>query len=159
MRHSNINPCKISHITGNLLLFGHGSAITILNIDDDDAPETTHRIAKPQADGVACVAGHPQLPLFAFAEHSNEARIFVVHWPDFRALCTLAAAPPLDGHGQPVRTRRRTRRILSMAFSESEHLAVLTGFPDFVLEVWNWRTQRKLTEQATGVFSDLQYIE
>lgn len=158
MRHSNINPCKISHFAANWLLFGHGSAITILAVDDDAAaaaaPDTVYRIAQPQAAGVACVAGHPQLPLFAYAEHSNEARIFVVHWPDFRVLCTLLS----DDHGLPVQ-RRRSRRILSLAFSESEHLAVLTGFPDFVLEVWNWRTQRKLTEQATGVITDLQYIE
>lgn len=153
MRHSNLDHSKISNICGDLLIFGHGSALTILNVHN--GAETLYRIAKPLADGVSCLAGHSQLPLFAYAEHSNDARVFVVHWPDFRVLCTLTT----PGQPSDVDVRRRTRRILSLSFSETEHLAVLTGFPDFVLEIWNWRSQRKLTEEATGVFTDLQYIK
>lgn len=167
VRHSRINVCRLSHIGGKLLVFGHGSAITVCSLDD--APATgdgLYRALRPASDGVACVAGHPQLLLFAYAEQAYESRIFVVEWPDARVLATLCrsgtdtaadAAPQLQvpGGGGGL---RKSRRILSLAFSDTEHLAVLTGYPNFTLEVWNWRTQRKMGEQATDLFSDLQYI-
>lgn len=159
-------------------MFGHGSAITFLNVND--ATETFYRVCRPHADGFSCLAGHMRLPLFAYAEQSNAARIHVVQWPDMRPLCTLhpdavsamsATSVPSDGV-DPVASaatsrastdagnRTKTvRRILSISFGETEHLAVLTGYPDFVLEIWNWRTGRRLIERATEVFTDVQYLK
>lgn len=164
VRNTQLYRNKIGYIgTEDVFIFGTGSAITFVRLDADgnaSQPDLYYTATKPHVDGVACLVGHPSLPLFAFAEHSNASRMFIVQYPDFRQLCTMFPSDAEDGAvGAAASQARKSRRILSMAFSETEHLAVLTGYPSFALEVWNWRTQRRLIEQPTGVVTDLQRIK
>lgn len=135
------------------LIIGHGSAILCLDLNDGQ--ERNFRVAKPFADGVSVVCGHASVPMFAFAEQCNSARVFVLTYPDFRIVCQLIPNPATSGGDEkPI-----VRRVCSMVFSEAEHLMVLTGFPSYELEVWNWRTQKLLGVQETGILTDMQFLK
>lgn len=47
---------------------------------------------------------------------------------------------------------------LSLDFSETDHLVALTSLPHYLIEVWNWRTDRLLAVQQTDLFVDDKFI-
>lgn len=51
-----------------------------------------------------------------------------------------------------------TRRYIFLEFSETEHLVALTGIPEYMIEIWNWRTGKLLVQQETGILSDFQHL-
>lgn len=153
VRQSKLNRGTVSFIGNDTLIVGHGSAI--LCVDLKNGTEHTFRVAKPLADGVSDVSGHATMSMFAFAEQCNTARVFIMTYPDFKKVCMLSAPQTTSGGDE----QPRIRRICSMVFSESEHLIVLTGFPSYELEVWNWRTQKLLGVQETGILTDMQFIK
>lgn len=148
-----MNRGTVSFIGKDVLIIGHGSAIHCINIKD--GTEHTFRVTRPLADGVSHVNGHPTMPMFAFGEQSNSARVFIMTYPDFRKVCVLSV-PHTSAGGDD---KSAVRRVCSMVFSDTEHLMVLTGFPSYELEVWNWRTAKLLGAQPTGILTDMQFIK
>lgn len=97
-------------------------------------------------DGVACLAGHLVYDIFAYAENSMQSRIFLYTYPEMKLIETLTSPD------------HSFRRILCLAFSETDNLVVLTSNPDYSLEVWNWRANVLLFSTPTDQISDTQYI-
>lgn len=154
VRQSKLNRGTVSFIGREVLVTGHGSAI--LCIDVTNGTEHTFRVAKPFADGIACVCGHAMLPMFAFAEQCNSAKVFIMSYPEFKKVCMLTPSPHVGGGDGD---KPKMRRVCSMVFSETEYLLVLTGLPSYELEVWNWRSQTLLGVQETGILTDMQFIK
>lgn len=142
-------------MANHVLILGHGSSV--LCIDVNDGTEHVFRVAKPFADGVSNVTGHSKMLMFAFAEQNNASRVFVLSYPDFKKVACIM--PPAQASTESGDTKPPVRRICSIAFSESEHLIVLTGYPHYELEVWNWRTQKMMGSHETGLITDLQFIK
>ncbi|XP_045540387.1 cilia- and flagella-associated protein 43 [Papilio machaon] len=87
-------------------------------------------------DGVDVIAGH-RSNIFVFAEKVNNPRIFVLSYPRFNQLALLK---DLD-----------VNRYKSLCMMEGDLIATFSGFPNYLLTVWNWRTQQRLVALPTGV--------
>lgn len=144
----------MSFIGKDVIAIGHGSAI--LCIDLNVGTEHTFRVTKPFAEGVSGVCGHAVMPMFAFSEQCNWSKMFVMTYPDFKKVCQLVVPNTSSGGDGD---KPSIRRICSMVFSETEHLIVLTGYPNYALEVWNWRTEKLLGVHETGIITDLQILK
>ncbi|KAM3957531.1 cilia- and flagella-associated protein 43 [Aphomia sociella] len=87
-------------------------------------------------DGVDVIAGHKS-QLFAFAEKTKNARIFIVTYPSFLILAELQ---DMD-----------INRYKGLCMMECDLVAGFSGFPNYVLSVWNWRTHQRLISVPTNV--------
>lgn len=45
-----------------------------------------------------------------------------------------------------------------MDFSETEHIIALTSLPQYLIEVWNWRTDRLMVSQPSGLITEDKFI-
>ncbi|XP_055586101.1 cilia- and flagella-associated protein 43 isoform X2 [Uranotaenia lowii] len=95
--------------------------------------------------GVSCLTGHRNFSIYAFAESCTLPKIFVVAYPANSVLFNL------EGDG-------KSASYVSLCFSESEYLVVLTGEPDYSLEVYVWRSKEILIKRPTGVLTNLQRV-
>ncbi|KPJ04764.1 hypothetical protein RR46_02461 [Papilio xuthus] len=75
--------------------------------------------------------------IFVFAEKVTNPRIFVLSYPRFNQLALLK---DLD-----------VNRYKSLCMMEGDLIATFSGFPNYLLTVWNWRTQQRLVALPTGV--------
>ncbi|XP_030024874.2 LOW QUALITY PROTEIN: cilia- and flagella-associated protein 43 [Manduca sexta] len=89
-----------------------------------------------RGDGVDVVAGH-RTNLFAFAEKVKNARIFIVTYPSFNIITELKDTD--------------VNRYKGLCLMECDLVAGFSGFPDYLISVWNWRTKQRLISLPTGV--------
>ncbi|XP_072937186.1 cilia- and flagella-associated protein 43 [Epargyreus clarus] len=89
-----------------------------------------------KGDGVDVIAGH-RTHLFAFAEKTKHARIFVVNYPTFNILAELK---DMD-----------VNRYKGLCMMECDLIAGFSGFPNYMISVWSWRTHHRLLSIPTGV--------
>lgn len=47
---------------------------------------------------------------------------------------------------------------ISLEFSETEHIVALTSLPQYLIEIWNWRTDRLMVYQPTDLITDDKFI-
>ncbi|XP_047515252.1 cilia- and flagella-associated protein 43 [Pieris napi] len=87
-------------------------------------------------DGVDVIAGH-RSHVFAFAEKAKNPRIFVLQYPSFHILAELADPD--------------VKRYKGLCMMECDLIAAFSGFPNYVMTVWSWRTHQKLISVPTGV--------
>ncbi|KAL4710286.1 hypothetical protein ACJJTC_003566 [Scirpophaga incertulas] len=85
-------------------------------------------------DGVDVIAGH-KTNTFAFAEKVNHGRIFIMNYPTFNIVAELKDA--------------NVNRYKGLCMMECELLAGFSGFPNYLVTVWNWRTQQQLQSVPT----------
>ncbi|GJQ81907.1 hypothetical protein Trydic_g3740, partial [Trypoxylus dichotomus] len=95
--------------------------------------------------GVSCIAGHRTFPVFAFAEKSQTASIFVLTCPEFNSISKLPGGTE-DGY-------------ISLAFSEAEYLISLSGIPSFKITVWNWRNGERINSRETNLDTPNQLLK
>lgn len=107
-----------------------------------------------RCDGLSCMAGHRNESILAISDMSCNRRIILLAYPSLRCISTLSLGRDEDG-GVRAATSPHYRCI---QFSETEHVVALTSFPDYELEVWNWRTGTLLLVQPTGVNHFNQFI-
>nr|XP_026489284.1 cilia- and flagella-associated protein 43 [Vanessa tameamea] len=91
---------------------------------------------KNKGDGVDVVTGH-RSHLFAFAEKTKNPRIFVVNYPVFHILAELKDSD--------------VNRYKGLCMMESDLIAAFSGFPNYLISVWSWRTLQRLVSIPTGV--------
>ncbi|XP_052758643.1 cilia- and flagella-associated protein 43 [Galleria mellonella] len=87
-------------------------------------------------DGVDVIAGHKS-QMFAFAEKTKNARIFIVMYPSFVILSELQD--------------KDVNRYKGLCMMECDLIAGFSGFPNYLISVWNWRTHQRLISVPTGV--------
>ncbi|CAK1602687.1 unnamed protein product [Parnassius mnemosyne] len=87
-------------------------------------------------DGVDVIAGH-RSNIFVFAEKTEHPRIFVLIYPTFQELAQLKDT--------------EVNRYKGLCMMECDLVAGFTGFPNYLVTVWNWRTQQRLLALPTGV--------
>lgn len=107
-----------------------------------------------RCDGLSCMAGHRNESILAISEMSFNRRIILLAYPSLQCISTLSLGRDEDG-GVRATASPHYRCI---QFSETEHVVALTSFPDYELEVWNWRTGTLLLAQPTGVNHFNQFI-
>lgn len=168
----------LTFITKNVIAFGRGSTITFINLDN--GREHVYRCLKTDSSnktdpktgnikGVACIAGHKSYAIFAFAELTISPRIMLLSYPDFRHITTLGSKNVIDAlaiimsnrifvYPNDVLVGFQIDEYLSLDFSESDHLVAITSLPHYLIEVWNWRTDRLLAVQPTDLFVDDKFI-
>lgn len=95
---------------------------------------------------ITAIAGHRTYPLFAYAEMSFRPSVIVALFPSFNIVQTLTAG------GNDF-------KYLSLIFNDSDHLVGLTGYPNYSLNVWDFRKNRHLTSEKTGLVSNEQYLK
>lgn len=107
-----------------------------------------------RCDGLSCMAGHRNESILAISEMSGNRRIILLAYPSLQCISTLSL-----GHGEGDGVRGTTSPYYRcIQFSETEHIVALTSFPDYELEVWNWRTGTLLLTQPTGCNHFNQFI-
>ncbi|XP_063891413.1 cilia- and flagella-associated protein 43 [Helicoverpa armigera] len=94
-------------------------------------------VANDQAkgDGVDALAGHRSF-MFAFAEKSKNPRILIMTYPKFFLLAELKDPD--------------AKRYKAVCMMESDLIAGFSGFPNYVLSIWCWRTNNRLISVETG---------
>ncbi|XP_063839053.1 uncharacterized protein LOC135088095 [Ostrinia nubilalis] len=92
--------------------------------------------SQKNGDGVDVVAGH-RSNTFAFAEKVKHGRIFIVNYPAFNIVAELRD--------------KTVNRYKGLCMMECELVAGFSGFPNYVVSVWNWRTHQRLVSAPTGV--------
>lgn len=71
-----------------MVAFGHGNHILFTNLASGS--DSYYRAdSKENGDGVSCLTGHKNFPIFAFAELGWNARIFILSFPDFAKVSVL----------------------------------------------------------------------
>lgn len=107
-----------------------------------------------RCDGLSCMAGHRNESILAISEMSCNRRIILLAYPSLQCISTLSLGRSEDGRGRET----ASPYYRCIQFSETEHVIALTSFPDYELEVWNWRTGTILLTQPTGVKHFNQFI-
>lgn len=107
-----------------------------------------------RCDGLSCMAGHRNESILAISEMSRKCRIILLSYPSLQCISTLSA----DGDGDDKVRETTSPFYQCIQFSETEHVIALTSFPDYELEVWNWRTGTLLLVQPTRVNHFRQFI-
>lgn len=95
---------------------------------------------------ITAIAGHRIYPLFAYAEMGFQPSIIVALYPSFTVVQTLTAG-------------ESDFKYLELLFNESDHLVGLTGYPDYALNVWDFRKNRLLATEKTELISNEQHIK
>ncbi|CAH2104151.1 unnamed protein product [Euphydryas editha] len=91
---------------------------------------------KQKGDGIDVITGH-RSHLFAFAEKTKHPRIFIVNYPTFQILAELKDTD--------------VNRYKGLCMMESDLIAGFSGFPNYLISVWSWRTNQRLASIPTGV--------
>lgn len=95
--------------------------------------------------GVKCLAGCPTEPLFAFAEKcSTDPRILVLTYPAFEKIAILSD--------------QKLGEYSLLEFTEHECLVALKGLPSYEIQLWSWRSGKKLMYKRTGILSSNQIL-
>lgn len=100
----------------------------------------------PSQKSISAIAGHRIYPLFAYAETGFQPSIIVALYPSFGVVQTLTAG-------------EHDFKYLDLIFNESDHLVGLTGYPNYSLNVWDFRKNRLLTRMKTDLHSNEQHIK
>lgn len=100
----------------------------------------------PSQRVISAIAGHRTYPLFAYAEMSFQPSIIVALYPSFNIVQTVTAG--VDDF-----------RYLALIFNDSDHLIGLTGYPNYSLNVWDFRKNRLLSSENSGLVSNEQYLK
>ncbi|XP_026314453.1 uncharacterized protein LOC113226139 [Hyposmocoma kahamanoa] len=87
-------------------------------------------------DGVDVIAGHRSF-MFAFAEKVKHPRIFIMSYPTFT---NLAELKDVD-----------VNRYKGLCVLEGDLVAGFSGFPNYLVTVWSWRSCQRLICVPTGV--------
>uniref|UniRef100_A0A182MQ64 Cilia- and flagella-associated protein 43 n=1 Tax=Anopheles culicifacies TaxID=139723 RepID=A0A182MQ64_9DIPT len=93
-------------------------------------------------NGISCLTGHKLFPILAFAERCTNPRILLISYPANTVLYVL--------EGECSYT--------ALCFSESELLVALTGVPDYMLEVYAWRSKELLSKKPSSIYCDFQRL-
>ncbi|XP_061707746.1 LOW QUALITY PROTEIN: cilia- and flagella-associated protein 43 [Cydia pomonella] len=91
---------------------------------------------KTVGDGVDVIAGH-RSTMFAFAEKVRNPRIFILTFPSMLIMTELR---DLD-----------VNRYKGLCMMEGDLVCGFSGFPNYVVTVWSWRTAQRLLCLETGV--------
>ncbi|XP_035446277.2 cilia- and flagella-associated protein 43 [Spodoptera frugiperda] len=90
-----------------------------------------------RGDGVDVLGGHRSY-MFAFAEKVRYPRVFIIAYP---SLSVVAELKDMD-----------VNRYKGICMMESDLIATFTGFPNYLVNVWCWRTNQRLLSIPTGVY-------
>lgn len=71
-----------------VVAYGYGNHILFTHLASG-ADSYYRADSKENGDGVSCLAGHKNFPIFAFAELGWNARIFILSYPDFSIVSIL----------------------------------------------------------------------
>lgn len=99
-----------------------------------DVETGKEQIFSSAAGGVSQLAVKVDGNIFAYAETGMSPNILVYSYPEFEKCATLKGGAKLA--------------YRSLAFSYSDHLAGLSGLPEFELTVWDWKAETKLCSSA-----------
>lgn len=109
-------------------------------------------------DGLSCMAGHRNESIVAISKmSSNHRRIILLAYPSLQCISTLSSGV-CEAKADGVQETSSSTYHQCIQFSETEHVIALTSFPDYELEVWNWRTGTLLLAQPTRVNHFNQFI-
>ncbi|XP_038207822.1 cilia- and flagella-associated protein 43 [Zerene cesonia] len=75
--------------------------------------------------------------IFTFAEKVKNPRIFILQYPSFHILAELKDTD--------------VNRYKGLCMMECDLVAGFSGFPNYILTVWSWRTHQRLINVPTGV--------
>ncbi|CAK1544292.1 unnamed protein product [Leptosia nina] len=118
-------------------LFAVAYDVYIILFNMKTGSESVYVANSPEkGDGVDVVAGHRSL-VFAFAEKVRNPRIFVVQYPSFHVLAELKDSD--------------VNRYKGICMMECDLVAGFSGFPNYIMSIWSWRTHQKLLTVPTGV--------
>lgn len=140
---------NIGFLNENTVIFGGLTTLCFLNLIDG---ETTYyrtldkSINGTHLHGLSCLVGHRNQTMFAFGEMSSKPKIILLTYPEFTHIITLENP---QTHGP----------YISLDFSETEHLVAITALPEFLIEIWNWRTGKLLAIEETGLTKEIQWIK
>ncbi|CAH0602825.1 unnamed protein product [Chrysodeixis includens] len=87
-------------------------------------------------DGVDALAGHKS-SLFAFSEKTKNGRIFIVTYPKFYKLAELRDTT--------------VNRYKALCMMEADLIAGFTGFPNYCINIWCWRTNQRIYSVETNI--------
>ncbi|KAJ0182154.1 hypothetical protein K1T71_002876 [Dendrolimus kikuchii] len=119
----------------DILVLAHDIYITFLNLKTHTEMVYVANDEK-LGDGVDVIAGH-RSHIFAFAEKVNNARIFIVAYPSFGILAELKDTD--------------VNRYKGLCMMECDLVVGFSGFPNYLISVWNWRTKQRLLSLPTGI--------
>ncbi|XP_052747310.1 cilia- and flagella-associated protein 43 isoform X2 [Bicyclus anynana] len=92
--------------------------------------------SKQTGDGVDVISGHKS-HFFAFTEKTKNPRIFVVSYPSFSIMSELKDTD--------------VNRYKGLCVMESDMIAAFSGFPNYLISVWSWRSNQRLLSIQTDV--------
>lgn len=91
-----------------------------------------------------------QNPIFAFADQTNKtSRIIVLKYPEQSIVSVLESSKE---------TNEKIIEYKCIQFSQTEHIIGLKSFPNFEIEIWNWRSKHLIVSQNSNFFFDKQLI-
>lgn len=111
-----------------------------------------------RCDGLSCMAGHRNESIMAISDMVRYRRIILLAYPSLQSISTFSSGGGGDGNGGDAGHAMTSPYYRCIQFSETEHVIALTTFPDYELEVWNWRTGTLLLAQPTRVKHFNQFI-
>ncbi|GAB0093714.1 uncharacterized protein DMENIID0001_088880 [Sergentomyia squamirostris] len=135
-----------SFLGKGILLTGHSNSIVFTDISTGN--EKHYRADSfERGVGISCIAGHRSLQIFALAEFSQTPSILIQSYPSFETIYRLQN-----------KESGLITNYLCLAFSETEYLIALTGVPNFILEIWCWRSGQLLSSKKSGIAASDQMI-
>lgn len=99
-----------------------------------------------RCENITCIAGHTQNPIFAFGDQKvKSSRIIVQKYPEQNLISVLESSEQLTEYK-------------CIQFSQTEHIIALKSFPNYEIEIWNWRSRELIFSQNTNFYFDQQFI-
>ncbi|KAH9636977.1 hypothetical protein HF086_008238 [Spodoptera exigua] len=125
-----VNPQRLNQMTfigKDVFAVAHDIYIILFNYKTNT--ETVY-VANNQkrGDGVDVLAGHRSY-MFAFAEKVRYARIFIISYPSLTVVAEIKDPEVI--------------RYKGICMMESDLIAAFSGFPQYLVTVWCWRTNQR----------------
>ncbi|KAF9412260.1 hypothetical protein HW555_009203 [Spodoptera exigua] len=133
-----VNPQRLNQMTfigKDVFAVAHDIYIILFNYKTNT--ETVY-VANNQkrGDGVDVLAGHRSY-MFAFAEKVRYARIFIISYPSLTVVAEIKDPEVI--------------RYKGICMMESDLIAAFSGFPQYLVTVWCWRTNQRLLSISAEV--------
>ncbi|KAF8562942.1 hypothetical protein P879_11739 [Paragonimus westermani] len=111
---------QVGYLDNHILCVRSGPAVRLHNLDDG-----TYKVFQFHTHALTTLAVHPLGTYFAVAElHETDPKVFVYEYPDLNEKI-------LRGSGK--------LELRQVTFSASSYLATVSGIPDFLLSLWDFK--------------------